>query len=403
MTDDRMPLADLIQKSGDGDFLRSVAEAVLQMLMEADVEGMIGAGRHERSPERVTWRNGYRERTLDTRLGSLQLRIPKLRQGSYFPPFLEARKTSEKALVAVIQEAWIGGVSTRKVDDLVQAMGLTGISKSQVSKLCKEIDDRVNAFLDRPLEGEWPYLWLDATYLRQREGGRVVSVAAIIAVAVNTEGKREIVGLHIGPSEAETFWSGFLKSLVRRGLRGVKLVVSDAHEGLKQAIAKVMGATWQRCRVHWVRNALAHVPKGQHTVVAAAIRQAFLQPDRESASQTWRHVADQLRARWPKLGALMDESETDVLAYMTFPAPHRTKLHSVNPLERLNKEVKRRSDVVGIFPNEGSILRLIGAVLLEQNDEWQLQARYMQVEAMTEFTLSDPPAAIAATLPPKAA
>ena len=403
MTDDRMPLADLIQKSGDGDFLRSVAEAVLQMLMEADVEGMIGAGRHERSPERVTWRNGYRERTLDTRLGSLQLRIPKLRQGSYFPPFLEARKTSEKALVAVIQEAWIGGVSTRKVDDLVQAMGLTGISKSQVSKLCKEIDERVSAFLDRPLEGEWPYLWLDATYLRQREGGRVVSVAAIIAVAVNTEGKREIVGLHIGPSEAETFWSGFLKSLVRRGLRGVKLVISDAHEGLKHAIAKVMGATWQRCRVHWVRNALAHVPKGQHTVVAAAIRQAFLQPDRESASQTWRHVADQLRTRWPKLGTLMDESETDVLAYMTFPAPHRTKLHSVNPLERLNKEVKRRSDVVGIFPNEGSIMRLIGAVLLEQNDEWQLQARYMQVEAMTEFALSDPPAEITASLPPKAA
>jgi len=402
MTDDRMPLADLIQKSGDGDFLRSVAEAVLQMLMEADVEGVIGAGRHERSAERLTWRNGYRDRTLDTRLGSLQLRIPKLRQGSYFPPFLEARKTSEKALVAVIQEAWIAGVSTRKVDDLVQAMGLTGISKSQVSKLCKEIDERVNAFLDRPIEGEWPYLWLDATYLRQREGGRVVSVAAIIAVAANTEGKREIVGLHIGPSEAETFWSGFLKGLVRRGLKGVKLVISDAHEGLKHAIAKVMGATWQRCRVHWVRNALAHVPKGQHTVVAAAIRQAFLQPDRESASQTWRHVADQLRARWPKLGTLMDESETDVLAYMSFPASHRTKLHSVNPLERLNKEVKRRADVVGIFPNEASIIRLIGAVLLEQNDEWQLQARYMQVEAMTEITLLDHTAEIAA-LPSKAA
>jgi putative transposase len=401
MTDDRMPLTDLIEKSGDGDFLRTVAEAVLQMLMEADVEGLIGAGRHERSPERLTWRNGYRDRTLDTRLGSLQLRIPKLRQGSYFPPFLEPRKTSEKALIAVIQEAWIAGVSTRKVDDLVQAMGLTGISKSQVSKLCKDIDERVNAFLDRPLEGEWPYLWLDATYLRQREGGRVVSVAAIIAVAVNTEGKREIVGLHIGPSEAETFWSGFLKSLVRRGLRGVKLVISDAHEGLKAAIAKMMGATWQRCRVHWVRNALAHVPKGQHTVVAAAIRQAFLQPDRESASQTWRQIADQLRARWPKLGTLMDESETDVLAYMTFPAPHRTKLHSVNPLERLNKEVKRRADVVGIFPNEGSIVRLIGAVLLEQNDEWQLQARYMQVEAMTEM-LTDSPAEITA-LPPKAA
>src|SRR5919107_3364119 len=270
MTDDRMPLADLIQKSGDGDFLRSVAEAVLQMLMEADVEGMIGAGRHERSPERVTWRNGYRERTLDTRLGSLQLRIPKLRQGSYFPPFLEARKTSEKALVAVIQEAWIGGVSTRKVDDLVQAMGLTGISKSQVSKLCKEIDERVLAFLKRPLSGEWPYLWLDATYLKVRESGRIVSVAAIIAVAVNNEGRREIVGLHIRPSEAEPFWSTFLRELVRRGLKGVKLVISDAHEGLKAAIQRVLGATWQRCRVHAMRNALAHVPKGQHTVVAAA-------------------------------------------------------------------------------------------------------------------------------------
>src|SRR5919199_3620917 len=282
MTEDRLPLADLLAKSGDADFLRGVAEAVLQMLMEADVEGLIGAGRHERTGERLNWRNGFRDRTLDTRLGSLQLRIPKLRQGSYFPPFLEPRKTSEKALVAVIQEAWVSGVSTRRVDDLVQAMGLSGIGKSTVSKLCKDIDERVGAFLDRSLVGDWPYLWLDATYLKQREGGRIVSVAAIIAVAVNTEGKREIVGLHIGPSEAETFWSGFLKSLVRRGLRGVKLVISDAHEGLKQAIAKVMGATWQRCRVHWVRNALAHVPKGQHPVVAAAIRQAFLQPDRES-------------------------------------------------------------------------------------------------------------------------
>jgi transposase-like protein len=402
MTADRMALTDLLQKSGDGDFLRSVAEAVLQILMEADVEGVIGAGRHERSAERLNWRNGYRDRTLDTRLGPLQLRIPKLRQGSYFPPFLEPRKTSEKALVAVIQEAWIAGVSTRKVDDLVQAMGLTGISKSQVSKLCKDIDERVGAFLERPIEGEWPYLWLDATYLRQREGGRVVSVAAIIAVAANTDGKREIVGLHIGPSEAEPFWSGFLKSLVRRGLKGVKLVISDAHEGLKQAIARVMGATWQRCRVHWVRNALAHVPKGQHTVVAAAIRQAFLQPDREAASQTWRHVADQLRPRWPKLSALMDASEHDVLAYMTFPVQHRTKLHSVNPLERLNKEVKRRADVVGIFPNEASIIRLIGAVLLEANDEWQLQHRYMQVEAMADITTMDATSERPA-IPPKAA
>src|SRR6478752_1110226 len=256
MTDERMALIDLLQKSEDGDFLRSVAEAVLQLLMEADVEGLIGAARHERSADRLNYRNGYRDRTFDTRLGPLSLRIPKLRQGSYFPPFLEPRKIAERALVAVIQEAWIGGVSTRRVDELVQAMGLTGISKSTVSKLCKDIDERVGAFLDRPLSGDWPYLWLDATYLRQREGGRIVSVAAIIAVACDAEGHREIVGLHIGPSEAETFWSAFLKSLVKRGLRGVKLVVSDAHEGLKAAIARVLGATWQRCRVHWMRNAL---------------------------------------------------------------------------------------------------------------------------------------------------
>jgi putative transposase len=402
MTEDRLPLAELLQKAGEADFLRGVAEAVLQLLMESDVEGLIGAGRHERTAERLNYRNGYRDRSLDTRLGTLQLRVPKLRQGSYFPPFLEPRKVSEKALVAVIQEAWIGGVSTRRVDELVQAMGLSGISKSTVSKLCKDIDERVVGFLERPLEGEWPYLWLDATYLKVRDGGRIVSVAAIIAVAVDTEGRREIVGLGLGPSEAEPFWSTFLKGLLRRGLAGVKLVISDAHEGLKAAIARVLGATWQRCRVHWMRNALAHVHKGQQTVVAAALRQAFLQADQAAARQVWRRVADQLRPRWPRLAALMDESEADVLAYVGFPAQHRTKLHSTNPLERLNKEVKRRADVVGIFPGEASITRLIGAVLLEQNDEWQTDRRYMQLEGMAELT---PPAAEAepAQIPPQAA
>src|SRR3954469_12818549 len=318
MTEDRMALVELLQKSGESDFLRAVAEAVLQILMEADVEGVIGAGRHERSTERLNYRNGYRERTLDTRLGPLSLRIPKLRQGSYFPPFLEPRKTAEKALVMVIQEAWIGGVSTRRVDELVQAMGLSGISKSQVSKLCKEIDERVHAFLDRPLAGEWPYLWLDATYLKQREGGRIVSVAAIIAVAANTDGKREIVGLHIGPSEAETFWSSFLKSLTRRGLRGVKLVISDAHEGLKAAIRRVFGAAWQRCRVHWMRNTLSYVAKTQQSMVAAALRQAFIQPDRVQA---------RCCVMWPtncgRSGRSLRRSsttvKTDVLSYLDFP------------------------------------------------------------------------------------
>jgi len=239
---------------------------------------------------------------------------PNSASGSHFPPFLEARKSCEKALIAVIQEAWIGGVSTRRVDDLVQALGLSGISKSQVSKLCKEIDERVHAFLDRPLAGEWPYLWFDATYLKQREGGRIVSVAAIIAVAANTDGRREIVGLHIGPSEAETFWSSFLKSLARRGLRGVKLVVSNAHEGLKAAVRRVFGAGWQRCRVRWMRNTLAYVPKTQQSIVAAALRQAFLQPDRAQASAMLRYLADQFRQKWPKLAAFIDHSETEVLS-----------------------------------------------------------------------------------------
>ena len=289
-------------------------------------------------------------------------------------------------MAAVIQEAWIGGLSTRKVDDLVQALGMTGISKSQVSVLCRDIDARVESFLTRPIEGEWPYLWRDATYLKVRKGGRVVSVAAIIACGVNQDGRREILGLGLGESEAQTFWMDFLRSLRQRGLAGVQLVISDAHEGLKAAIAQVFSASWQRCRVHFMRNLLACVPKASPSLVGTRVRQVFVQPDAESAQKAWRQVADQLRARFPKAAALLDVAEADVLAHLTFPAAHRVKIHSTNTLERLNKEVKRRANGVGIFPNEASIRRLIGAVLMEQNEEWQLQHRYLPQHTMVENT-----------------
>jgi putative transposase len=287
----------------------------------------------------------------------------------------------------VIQEAYVQGVSTRSVDELVKAMGMSGISKSQVSRLCAEIDERVHAFLDRPIEGDWPYLWIDATCVKVRSSGRIVSVAVIIAVAVNTEGGREVLGMAVGPSEAEPFWTDFLRSLSRRGLRGVKLVMSDAHVGLKAAIAKFFKATWQRCRVHFMRNALAHAGKGQRQMVLALINTVFAQETAEAASAQWRTVADQLREKFPKLAAMLDEAEADVLAFMHFPKAHRTQIASTNPLERLNAEIKRRTDVVGIFPNDASIVRLVGALLLEQNDEWQLQRRYMQLEGLK--TLSD--------------
>jgi transposase-like protein len=290
---------------------------------------------------------------------------------------------TEKALTAVIQEAYIHGVSTRAVDDLVKALGMSGVSKSQVSRLCAEIDERVTAFLERPLEGDWPYLWIDATYLKVRQNGRIVSVAVIVAVGVNADGRREVLGMDIGPSEAEPFWVEFLRKLARRGLRGVKLVISDAHEGLKAAIAKVLSATWQRCRVHFMRNALAHAGKSGRRVVSAFVATAFAQDDAGAARQQWRRVADQLRPKVPKLATLMDEAEPDVLAYMTFPQQHRAKLHSTNPLERVNGEIKRRTEVVGIFPNEAAITRLVGAILLEQNDEWAVQrSRYMTLETI---------------------
>jgi len=333
----------------------------------------------------------------------VELRIPKLRKGSYFPGFLEPRRMAEKALTAVIQEAYIQGVSTRSVDELVKSLGMSGISKSQVSRLCVpygkcehlpvgqgEIDERVEAFLERALQGEWPYLWIDATYLKVRQAGRIVSVAVTIAVASrqrlcvcadNTDGRREVLGMDIGLSEAETFWMAFLRKLTARGLAGVKLVVSDDHKGIKAAVTKVFNASWQRCTIHFMRNVAAHVGRKGKRVIAALIATAFAQPDAAAARKQFRAVADQFRPKIPTLATMMDEAETDVLAYMAFPQAHWTKLHSSNPIERPIGEIKRRTDVVGIFANDQAIRRLVGALLLEQNDEWAVQrGRYITLD-----------------------
>jgi len=375
---------ELVEKYADGDMFRELGQFVLQRLMEIEAEQQIGASKHERSDERNTHRNGYRDRRLETRMGTMNLKIPKLRSGTYFPSFLEPRKMSEQALVAVVQEAYVKGISTRKVDDLVQAMGMSGISKSQVSKLCKDLDERVDRFLSRQLSGEWPYLWLDATYLKSREDGHVVTRAVIVAVGVNQEGRREILGLACGPAETEAFWTDFLRQLSARGLCGVRIVISDAHQGLKKAAAKILGATWQRCRVHFMRNALAQVPKKHHAMVATVIRTAFVQETAEEARSQWRETAERLRERFPKLGALMDEAEQDVLAFTGFPKEHWKQLASTNPLERVNKEIKRRANVIGIFPNDAAIMRLVGTLVVEQTEEWHITRRYMSYESLAK-------------------
>src|SRR5262245_12296552 len=395
MTDEvSVALLEYLRKVGLGlepDFLREAIRVMSEARMELEVSRKAGATRYERSGERTTYRNGYRARTWATRVGDIALRIPKLREGSYFPSLLEPRRRAEQALVAVIQQAYIQGVSTRKVDELVQALGLAGVDKSAVSRMCRELDTVVEQFRQRPLGASYPYLWLDALYLKVRQNHRIVSQAVVIAVGVRETGEREVLGFAVGASEEGAFWTEFLRSLVGRGLHGVQLVVSDAHEGLKTAIASIrQGASWQRCRVHCLRNRLARVPQRDKAVVAALVRTIFAQPDRRAAGQQLREVARLLESRWPQAAPLLLAAEDDVLAYMAFPPEHWTRLYSTNVLERLNREVKRRTDVVGVFPDVPAVVRLVGAVLLELDDEWQIERRYFSQESMRHLVAPEP-------------
>jgi putative transposase len=379
-----LEVLDVLKAADVGDRVRQAAETIYQALIEAELTDAIGAGLHERSAERTNQRNGHRARTLSTTAGDLELRIPKLRTGSFFPSLLERRRRVDQALFAVVMEAYLHGVSTRKVDDLVKALGAdTGISKSEVSRICADLDIEVGAFRDRSLaEQQFPYVFLDATYCKARVNHRVVSQAVVIATGVRADGWREVLGFAVGDSEDGAFWTAFLRSLKARGLGGVQLVVSDAHTGLKQAISAVLlGSAWQRCRVHFLRNVLAQVPKGSAEMVAAAIRTIFAQPDAVHVREQLGVIAGMLGRQSVKVETMLRDATEDLLAFTGFPAAHWKKIWSTNPLERLNKEVKRRTDVVGVFPNPEALLRLAGAVLVEAHDEWQATDRRYLGEA----------------------
>ncbi|MFM8259351.1 MAG: IS256 family transposase [Vulcanococcus sp.] len=384
-------LAPLLDGSTAGELIPELVRHGLQQLIELEVAAVLGADRHERSEERLGYRNGYRPRLLTTQVGDIDLQIPKLRSGSYLPSILEPRRRVDQALYAVVMEAYVAGVSTRKVDALVAALGSqSGISKSQVSRICSEIDQQVQAFLNRPLVGEgYAYLYLDATYLHGRLGRamQVCSRAVVVAMGVNADGRRELLGLQVGDSENEGFWSQFIASLKERGLTGVKLVISDAHSGLINAIRRMLqGSCWQRCRVHFARNLLAKVPKGSQDMVAAALRSVFVQADTQAVEQQWDQVSAMLAAKFPRAAELMAKAAEDVLAFRHFPPQHWKKIWSTNLLERVNEEIKRRTRVVGIFPNDAAIERLVGAVLLEQDEHWQLEGRRMfSADSMAEI------------------
>lgn len=394
MTEPTIALKEYLNKIGmnkDADFLRQGVELLSQMLMEIEVEHQIGARKHQRTPKRSNYRNGYRERTWETRVGEIELAIPKMRKGSYFPSLLEPRRPAEKALLAVVQEAYLKGVSTRKVDDLLKAMGLTGIDKSKVSRICKELDQAVEQFRQRQLQESYPYVWLDALYLKVRQNHRIVSLALVIAIGVDEEGERHLLGFDLGGSEDEAFWLAFLRSLVKRGLKRVQLVISDAHEGLKNALSQVFtGASWQRCRVHFMRNLLARIPHRDKKAVAAAARLIFEQPSRQSAEVQLHLLAERLDPIYPKAAALLLEAVADILAYKSFPKEHWRRIHSTNLLERLNKELKRRTKVVGVFPDQPAVIRLVGTLLKEVDDDWRAaQRRYFSLESMHLLTKHD--------------
>ena len=405
---DLSELLDALRAGEMTDTIRTSLEWIIQQLIEAEATAQIGAGVYERSDDRTALRNGHRPRLWATKAGDLELKIPKLRTGSFFPSLLERRRRIDRALYAVVMEAWVHGVSTRKVDDLVAALGVSsGISKSEVSRICKELDRDLDAFRARPLNHvEFPYVFADATYLKGRVNGRVVSRAVVVATGVTATGDREVLGVEVGDSEDGAFWTAFLKGLRARGLGGVQLVISDHHLGLKTAIESVfIGSGWQRCRVHFMRNVLSRVPRASTEMVAAAIRTVFAQPDADHVRSQLDEVTTMLRDRFPDVAVMLVDAAEDLLAFTGFPQAHWRKVWSTNPLERLNGEIKRRTNVVGVFPNDASVARLVTAVVVETHDEWAVaERRYLSEESMaklyaqppTETSLEEPPLAITA-------
>jgi putative transposase len=389
-----MTVADVVAQVRDGrleDFLREAVALVARELMEAEVSAEIGAGHGEVAPQaRRTHRNGYRPRSWETRVGEIELLVPRKRSGAaYFPSFLEPRRRSEQAIVAVVMEAYVNGVSTRKVDRLVEQLGIEAMSKDRVSALCRALDEQVEIFRSRPLDGAFPYLWLDAKQVKVRDHGRVVSKAVVVAYAVHASGAREVIGLDIGEVESGAFWVEFLRSLKARGLEGVRLAISDSHEGLKAAIARVLACPWQRCTVHFVRDMVMHCRRDQRNLVAAGLREVFGAEDRAEARERVGHVIERLAVVAPKVCESLEEAEEDLIAFYELPSEHWSKLRSTNPLERVNKEIGRRSDVVGIFPNDESVIRLVGSLLIEQNDEWLISRRYLSTESMSFIGASE--------------